>query len=294
MKYIVPAYYLYGEPHRIAEDRFVHAEALDERSRPGGWTIKPHFHTELLHLILIDRGGGAMNADGCEIEFASPCFLLIPPATIHGFRWQEETSGSVITLAARHIADLSGQDTTLETLFNRPAAISLDRERGKAALWLIHELMRELAWFAPGHRAAVNALLLQVSVLILRNADRGLQPSAPPGQRMSTIIRLKERIEQRFRLRESVASYAAALGVSETALRTACAKIAGISPTEMLDQRTLLEAKRVLLHSNLSIAEVGFSIGFSDPAYFSRFFTRKVGMSPKRYREALDGWMRQA
>jgi AraC family transcriptional activator of pobA len=82
-----------------------------------------------------------------------------------------------------------------------------------------------------------------------------------------------------------VSVHAVALGVSQTALRVACAEIAGRSPMQILDQRTLLEARRSLLYSNFSIAEIAYSVGFEDPAYFSRFFHRQVGISPRSYRK---------
>jgi AraC family transcriptional activator of pobA len=98
------------------------------------------------------------------------------------------------------------------------------------------------------------------------------------------VARMRERIEERYRLREPVAAYASALGTSETALRLACAKVAGASPAAMIDQRALLEARRSLLFSDLSVSEIAYSVGFEDPAYFSRFFTRHIGRSPRQYR----------
>jgi AraC family transcriptional activator of pobA len=98
------------------------------------------------------------------------------------------------------------------------------------------------------------------------------------------VARLRARIEKRYRARERVPTHAKALGVSTTALRTACARVAGIPPAAMLDQRALLEARRALLYSNRSVAEIGYYLGFRDPAYFSRWFHGQVGRSPRRYR----------
>jgi AraC family transcriptional activator of pobA len=99
------------------------------------------------------------------------------------------------------------------------------------------------------------------------------------------VARLRARIGDRFRLRETIETHARALGVSQRRLRDACAAIAHQSPGEMLDQRTMLEAKRSLIYGNLSIAELGYSLGFQDPAYFSRFFSRHAGESPGDYRK---------
>ncbi|MCT8002202.1 helix-turn-helix domain-containing protein [Sphingomonas sanguinis] len=145
----------------------------------------------------------------------------------------------------------------------------------------IATMMRELGWSAPGHGAAIDAALLTILVETLRALD-AMQGGARsvPRHPHSLVARLRARIDERFRLREPVADYADALGTSESRLRVACARIAALPPTAMLDQRAMLDAKRALLYTNLSVAEVGYSIGFSDPAYFTRFFTCHAGVSP--------------
>ena len=74
----VPNFYLYGEPHRSVADHFLHVESLDDRSRPAGWTIRPHAHQELNHLILITEGRGVMLAEGEVSRFDAPCLVLVP------------------------------------------------------------------------------------------------------------------------------------------------------------------------------------------------------------------------
>jgi len=280
---IVPTFYLYGEPPRVVEESFVHVEALDDRSRPSEWTIQPHAHAELAHIFLVDSGGGAMRADAEEMHFTAPCLLLVPAAVVHGFQWFEDSSGSVITMAMSYVAELVRHDIGLATVFEKAATIPLTADTTLAG-HLISRLMQELSWSALGHRAAVSASLMSLLVLALRNDSEARTARPEPGHHAAMIARLRERIEQRFRLREPIGTHAAALGVSETALRVACSRVARQSPAQMLDQRALLEARRALLYSNLSIAEIGFSIGFSDPAYFTRFFTRHIGRSPRQYR----------
>jgi AraC family transcriptional activator of pobA len=182
--------------------------------------------------------------------------------------------------------ELTGQDDDLAGLFRKPAAIAFSPQELPRVERYVRDLMRELGWSAPGSRATINAAMLSLLVLALRSRDAAQVAAPIAGAQAATVARLRERIEQRFRLREPVSVHASALGVSQTALRTACAKVAGRSPAEMLDQRALLEARRALLYTTLGVAEIGFSLGFSDPAYFSRFFQRNMGVSPRAYRAA--------
>lgn len=282
----IPRFYLYGEPHRSVAEGFVHAERLDDRSRPSEWTILPHAHADLVQAFVLDRGGGTMRAEDARFDVSAPALLLIPSGIVHGFSWSPESVGSVITLSVRHLALLDDRYPGLAGIFMRPRAIPL----GTEALLVLHDaagtLMRELGWSAPGHAAAVDAALLTFLVEAGRAAgpDAGDAIVPPPGQHGALVARYRARIDDRFRLREPIAAHASALGTSESKLRVACNRIAGMSPAAMLDERAMLDAKRTLLYTNLSVAEVGYNAGFADPAYFTRFFTRHAGVSPRAYR----------
>ena len=280
----VHRFYLYGEPQRSVAEGFVHVESLDDRSRPSEWTIQPHLHRDLNHIILIAEGGGSMRADGESVTFEAPCLLLVPAGIIHGFAWHRDSRGWVTTIADSYLRHLLQRDADLQPLFRAPRAIAISSAAEVETR--IGALARELAWSGPGQRAAVEALLLWLMVQALRHATLSDASASSGGRKARLVARLRDRIEQRFRKREPVAAHARALGVSETALRQACARAAGLSPAAMLDERALLEARRLLLYSNLSVAEVGYATGFDDPAYFSRFFARHTGRSPRDWRAA--------
>lgn len=280
----VPTFYLYGEPHRFAGDGFVHIEPLDDRSRPSEWTIAPHSHAELCHVFHIATGGGSMRADTQDFHFIAPALLVVPAMTVHGFTWLEESTGTVVSMANRYVQDLARHDEAIRGVFASPFALPLASDDIDGVERCLTVMMQELGWSAPGHRAAVDANALSLLVVALRKGMRSERPVAKPGPHAMLVARLRDRIEQRFRLRESISDYADALGISETALRLACKRVAGASPGQMLDQRAMLEAQRALSYSNLSVAEIGYSIGFTDPAYFSRFFQRHSGIPPSGYR----------
>ncbi|WHO37951.1 helix-turn-helix domain-containing protein [Sphingobium sp. AP49] len=284
----VPAFYLYGEPQRHVIDGFVHVESLDDRSRPSEWTIRPHLHRDLNHIILIADGGGSMQAEGALVAFEAPCLLLIPAGVIHGFDWHRESRGHIVTIADAYLHQLLERDHDLASLFQSPRAITLPVVEGPLVEARIDLLAQELGWAGPGQRAAIESLLLALMVRGLRHAAIGTRPPIASSRQAVIVARLRERIEQRFRQRDPVAVHARALGVSESALRQACARIASTSPAAMLDERALLEARRLLLYSQMSITQIAFAVGFEDPAYFSRFFARHVGMSARAFRAARE------
>lgn len=282
----VPSFYLYGEPQRSVAEGFVHVESLDDRSRPSEWTIRPHVHRDLNHIILIAQGGGAMQAEAAQVRFEAPCLLLMPAGIVHGFTWHRESRGHVITIADSYLRHLIARDADLAPLLARPHAVPLPAAESAAAEEVIARMAQELGWSGPGQRAAVESALLLLMVIALRHATVA-DPAQPGTARQGALVaRLRERIEQRFRQREPVSDYARALGTSLTALRQACAHVAGSGPAQMLDDRALLEARRLLLYSQMSVADIAYAVGFEDPAYFSRFFARHVGQPPRAYRAA--------
>jgi len=91
-------------------------------------------------------------------------------------------------------------------------------------------------------------------------------------------------LEQDSAAQHAVGNYARRLRTSETALRRACQRVAGQSPNAMLHARLLVEAERLLRYTGLSVGQIAYQLGFRDPAYFSRFFSHRSGLSPSAYR----------
>jgi AraC family transcriptional regulator, transcriptional activator of pobA len=281
----LPIFYLYGEPHRAVDDAFVHVESLDDSSRPSEWTIRPHRHIALGHIFTVISGGGLLQLDDSEVSFTAPCLLIVPAGTSHGFRWQQSSAGFVLTVASDHLRSLGERYADLRPLFRDATLIPLPpRDLPSVEKW-IGGMMREYSWGAPGRRAAIDAALLDIMVTALRlMATEAALTEPKVGRQAGLVARLRQRIEERYRLHEPIAAHAKALGVTPFQLRAACNEIARASPSEMIEQRIMLEARRALRYSTLSISELALSLGFTDTAYFSRFFSRHAGVSPRAFR----------
>jgi AraC-like DNA-binding protein len=85
-----------------------------------------------------------------------------------------------------------------------------------------------------------------------------------------------------------VAAYAREIATSEAALRKACVRVAGQSPTQLVQGRMLIEAERQLRYTGMSITQIAYYLGFEDPGYFSRFFAKGMGASPRSFRRGSD------
>ena len=281
-----PPFFLYGEPPRAADPDFLHVEDLAIRSRPSGWRIAAHRHQDLNHLILITSGGGGTRYDGKDARFEAPSLLVVPAGAVHGFSWDTGTQGQVLTIASIQLEQVLSQWPEGAPLFAAPRALALSPQECTDLAATIARIEQECAWLALGQSAALAALLQLVLVRAARAFQRAGAAAGGSGRQARLVARLRQLVEQRYRRREPVSVYARELGVSETALREACAA-QGSTPTQIRDERAVLEAQRLLAFSAVSVAEIGASIGLADPAYFSRFFRRQCGVSPARWRDDL-------
>ena len=261
---VVPSFFLFGEAPREVSDRFIHLESLDDRSRPSHWNIRAHAHAELNHVFLIAAGGGEMLAEARAIAFTAPSLLLVPAGVAHGFIFQPETTGLVLTIAEPYLHELFRREAAFRGLFAQPACLDLS---------------------APGHAAAVEAHLLTVLVAALRSSHEAAA-EAPLADRSAVrlVARFREAVEADYRSQTTVDAYAERLGVTASRLRRACWAAARTTPARLVQDRLLLEAKRALLYSNMTVAETAYYLGFEDPAYFSRFFAQREGVSPRTFR----------
>jgi AraC family transcriptional activator of pobA len=98
------------------------------------------------------------------------------------------------------------------------------------------------------------------------------------------VQRFQGLVERDFARRHRVSDYASALGLTPGHLNALCRTQLRQTASACIHGRQVLEAKRLLLYSDLTVAEVADRLGFGDPAYFSRFFRREAGSAPAAYR----------
>ncbi len=91
-------------------------------------------------------------------------------------------------------------------------------------------------------------------------------------------------VEWHYTRYHSVADYAQLLHMTPKALNKRITRDGQPSPNELIKNRIILEAKRLLVHTSLSVKEIGYKLGYDDVSYFIRLFTAQAGRSPQNFR----------
>lgn len=284
----VPAFFLYGEPLAAPDEHALHIETIAARSQLHAWVIRPHRHRDLLQVLLLRRGRVDAAIDGDNVSLRAPALLIVPAGSVHSFRFQERTVGIVLSLGSAIARDLMTSTRGLTDFLDRPRALALDaaQTRETDVSSLSRMLLREFERSAPGRDAALRGLAgaLLANLLRLAEADTGRHLTRTSPDR-ELVARYRRLVEQRYRQHCGISVYARELGTSQTRLRRACLAVAGQSPVDLLHQRLAIEAERQLRYTSMPVMQVAYYLGFDDPAYFSRFFARRHGRSPRAFRD---------
>ena len=283
----VPSYELYGETRVSRMPDILHCESIAERSRLHDGDIKPHRHHGLTQILYSVDGRIDAVIDDAPHRLEGRFLIGVPPLAVHGFRISADTEGWVITVPTANLHDILAFAPRLEDAFARPlifrdgaSAFPFDRAED-----LLRQVEAEFRGTAAGRQFALRSALGLLMVLVAREAafpsGGGLSIKS---RKVDRLARFRELVDARFRDHPPLAAYAAEIGVTTTQLNRICREIAGKSALQIVHDRLVIEAKRDLVYSGMTVGEVAAILGFRDPAYFTRFFTRTTGQSPARYR----------
>ena len=277
-----PLFALYGEDSWSNDLEFLHVEALALRSRMHDWGIRPHRHADLHQLMWITKGGGRALLDGREVDLPCHGLIAIPPGAVHGFQWEADSEGFVLMVDQTALTGLVPPEDRLLfeniQLLAPPPAL---RPEFNTVFSMLSEGFRRLS---RGRAAAMAAGVLSVVSLIARSAEAAGQETSALSPDAYLVAQFRRAVEISFREHLAVDGYCSTLGITSTRLTRACRAAAGRSPLAIIHERQILEAKRLLTYTAMTVSETAYALGFADPAYFSRFFQRLVGLSPVRFK----------
>lgn len=285
----VPVFKLYGETHHWPTPDLLHCESIPERSRLHDWRIRPHRHADLVHLLYVSAGELLVELEGDQNRFRAPLLIVVPAMSIHGFRFSSDIQGQILTLAQPMVDQLQSRLDRSSRVLLRRGIYSLGGDNRESRITtLFEQIAGEYHRPAIGRDSLLEALVSALAVEAFRLIENQVsEVSVRSGQGDRTEAHLhnyQALIEAQFRAQPSIENLAGQLGLTSAHLNLLCRRFAHRSALQLLHERLLLEAKRELTYTNMTVGQVSESLGFSEPAYFTRFFKRLTGMAPRSFR----------
>lgn len=248
--------------------------------------IYPHRH-DFYEVIFVKSGAGTHVLDFVSHDMAPPCLYFVAPGQVHFWKHERKLEGGALVFT-KEFALPAPEDAGLLSglvFFHGPdeAPMIPLNVTGEERLPLIEDLFEKMCAECEAEAFGRDSVLRAYLHILLVNAQRwsragGLAGLGEAGRSLAHRFRelaATHAVEQR-----SVSWYAQELRVSAGHLSDTIKEAAGKQPGQLIREQVILEAKRLLAHSAMTVAEVGYTLHFDDPSYFSRFFKRETGESP--------------
>lgn len=268
----------------------IHCESFGRLAAFFGRNMPVHRHDRCLQLHYLASGDIRLYLEEEHYQARAPLLFLTPPTVPHAFITGADADCHVLTLRQELAHDWLAEAglPALDAPFCvELAAVPAAAEIGGRLPQRLAQLQREGTARRPGgglaQRALAQLILIDVQRLAQQPRPDGGRRRAPRGD-LQLYHRFNALIDARYREHWGLERYAAELGVGAARLNDICRRLADLSSKQLVYERLLREAKRLLIFSNASVHAIAYELGFKDPAYFSRFFLRQTGLTPSGYR----------
>lgn len=254
------------------------------------WSLLPTGGRALCHAFLLVEGEAVLSfVDNRDVELVAPAMLWVPAGLGREIRLAAGGEGIAVScsesLVWRTISD-SSMAIDLRSLLTEAAIAPGGAFPEAEVLTSFQAMERELRKLDAGGMSIVSFALGTMLIHLWRAMGPQQRQRNTPGGAEGLVRRYRQLVELHFRDRVSVQGYATQLGVTRTRLTDACVRVAGMPPQAILHGRLIEEARRRLDQSGMAVEQVAYSLGFRDPAYFNRFFTRLAGVTPGAFKKA--------
>ncbi|NJP70069.1 AraC family transcriptional regulator [Streptomyces sp. C1-2] len=252
--------------------------------------VPERVHRVDFHVVMLFTGGPVTHMiDFADHEARAGDVLWIRPGQVHRFRPAHAYRGTALTMQPGFLPRAIVEATGLYR-YDLPPLLHPDPAQLAGLRHCLEQLEREYVDTAtlPPHlhtavlRHTLTAFLYRLAHLAAGSAGRRAVEGAD-----SAFERFREAVERDFARNHSVSAYADALGYSRRTLVRAVRAATGETPKGFIDKRVVLEAKRLLAHTDLPVGRVGATLGFPDAANFSKFFHQRTGLTPALFRAGM-------
>lgn len=239
----------------------------------------PHRH-DYQEVVVLTAGRSVHEIDGQELEIIAPSVLLIAQGKIHRIRLEEDTQGWVIRFGNEFVPPAS---TPLFSQFMDASDIPLDSEE---LFTSVTGIVKLLHGSSDCSSSEVRRHLLGAFLAMLLDESRRVAATRSVGSEDYVLFhRFLKQLDRNFAIHKEVEFYATDLGLTSKRLSALCRAMFGKTTSQIIEERSVIEAKRLLTYGSEDVRQIALALGYEDHSYFSRLFRKAVGLSPSAFRE---------
>ncbi len=241
-------------------------------------------------IMYVTEGKGQHTVDFIPYEISRGTLIMIGNNQVHQFSSLQTFKGYLIIIKDEmlHRALLNFDTPIASFLFNPINSSAYSIKDAKPLFPDITRLIEEYQ-LGPNDSARLPIICHELGIILFKIARLGRQCFSK-GQHQDfppNLIEFSKLLEQHYASRWTANEYAFKINISTKTLGVLTRKYLSRTPKEVIDRRLLLEIKRQLAHSNLSVKEIAFQLGFEDPSNLNKFFKRRQNHTPQEFRLTL-------
>lgn len=255
--------------------------------------IKDQIQSNLFNIIWIKNGKGKYKIDFKTYEAEDDTIFFLTPGQVLEVEDEAIRQGYRVAFAREfyylesEAREMACNGLLFNNVYETAPCIRLSEVDKKIFERSVENLFEELE--NPGH--SHNELIISYLNVFLIQATRIKREQSNLRQKLakqSLLDKFSRLVEQHFRAKHSVSDYADILNISPKTLAKRLQLEYAQTPSEVIQNRLMLEAKRMLRFGERSVKEIAYDLGFEDPAYFTRFFKKHTTLCPTLY--AQNEW----
>lgn len=249
----------------------------------------PHRHN-FQELLWVKRGHGQHKIDDTILDIQSDTFYLIAHGQVHLFMEGVDLEGYILRFSDDFLPDdmnTSGWDyrMTLFSHFSFHQMLSPHRDDIETFQGIMDAMWVEVQKEAFGQMHILRHFLSILLILLERSRRNSTVDKTQHDPHLIIFQDFITLLEENFQIHHDVGFYARQGHLTPRRLSTIVKRCTGRTAKQLILERVILESKRLLTHSNASIKEISYALGFKDPSYFSKVFKNVTGMSPNQFKQ---------
>ena len=292
VKSAIPVYDIYSIANAVHLHEEVIAEPFAAYLSTRNQLLPSHRHS-FYHIVLFTSGAGTHTIDFEQFRVSPGQIYFMIPGQVHKWNFEGEVDGYVINFSENVFRSFLAEAQYLEQFpFLRAVAkdsvIDLDAATLKEITLIFEELIKEAKGADSYSNSMICALLINMFIRISRTIGAGDKKQVPAHNQLM-LYNFKKLVNQYYIEKKLPKEYAAMMYITPNHLNALCADLLGQSAGEVIRDRVLLEAKRLLVNAALSISEIAYKLNFKDNSYFAKFFKKYTNVTPEEFRKNFTG-----